>query len=72
MPNMDGYKATQTLRKLSDPLKAGIPIIAITANAFDEDVKAAKKAGMNEHIAKPLDTKLLMKIIQKYLLIESR
>lgn len=72
MPNMDGYKATQTIRKLSDPLKAGIPIIAMTANAFDEDVKAAKKAGMNEHIAKPLDTKLLMKIIQKYLLIESR
>ena len=54
MPNMDGYKATQTIRRLSDPQKANITIVAMTANAFDEDKKNAYKAGMNWHIAKPI------------------
>ena len=54
MPNMDGYKATQTIRKLSDPKKAGITIVAMTANAFEEDKQNAYKAGMNWHIAKPI------------------
>lgn len=67
MPNMDGYKATQTIRKLSDPKKAGITIVAMTANAFDEDVHAAQTAGMNEHIANPLDLNALAKILKKWI-----
>ena len=55
MPNMDGYKATQAIRRLSDKEKAGIPIIAMTANAFAEDRKKALEMGMNGHIAKPID-----------------
>lgn len=67
MPNMDGYKATQLIRRLQDPRKADIPIIAMTANAFAEDVHAAKTAGMNEHIAKPLDLNTLAKVLSKWL-----
>lgn len=60
MPNMDGYKATETIRQLPDPKKAAIPIIAMTANAFEEDKKMALSKGMNAHIAKPIDlTKML-------------
>ena len=55
MPIMNGYEATKAIRALSDPALANIPIIAMTANAFKEDIKAAKDAGMNSHIAKPLD-----------------
>ena len=55
MPNMDGYKATQVIRRLPDPKKAGIPIVAMTANAFAEDRKLALEKGMNGHIAKPID-----------------
>lgn len=54
MPNMDGYKATQTIRKFTDHEKSGITIIAMTANAFEEDKKNAFEAGMNGHIAKPI------------------
>lgn len=54
MPNMDGYMTTQKIRKLPEKDKANIPIIAITANAFDEDKKNAFDAGMNGHIAKPI------------------
>ena len=54
MPNMDGYKATQVIRRLPDKQKARIPIIAMTANAFEEDKKNAFKVGMNGHIAKPI------------------
>ena len=53
MPNMDGYKATQTIRKLSDEKKACIPIIAMTANAFEEDARKCVEAGMNAHLAEP-------------------
>ncbi|MGN0688296.1 MAG: ATP-binding protein, partial [Oscillospiraceae bacterium] len=60
MPNMDGYKAAQTIRRLSDKQKAAIPIIAMTANAFEEDKKNAYKAGMNGHIAKPINVNELM------------
>ena len=59
MPNMDGYQATQCLRHLNDKKKAEIPIIAMTANAFEEDKKRAFDAGMNEHIAKPIDIEKL-------------
>ncbi len=55
MPIMNGYEATKAIRALSNPALANIPIIAMTANAFKEDIKAAKDAGMNSHIAKPLD-----------------
>lgn len=54
MPNMDGYKATMLIRKLDDKRLANIPIIAMTANAFNEDRKKAFEAGMNGHIAKPI------------------
>ena len=55
MPVMDGYTAARVIRALPDPEKAQIPIIAMTANAFREDIQAAEDAGMNGHIAKPLD-----------------
>lgn len=60
MPNMDGYKATQTIRKFTDAEKAGITIVAMTANAFEEDKRNAYKAGMNWHIAKPIKVDELM------------
>ena len=63
MPNMDGYKATQTIRRLADEKKACIPIIAMTANAFEEDRKKALAEGMNGHIAKPVDAEKLKKTI---------
>ena len=59
MPKMDGYKATQEIRHLPDKDKACIPIIAMTANAFAEDRKKAFDAGMNGHIAKPIDIEKL-------------
>ena len=55
MPNMDGYKATRVIRRLPDRAKANIPIIAMTANAFEEDRRTALAMGMNGHIAKPID-----------------
>ena len=67
MPNMDGYKATKTIRKLSDPQKAGITIVAMTANAFDEDKKNAYNAGMNWHIAKPIRVEELMSALTEIL-----
>lgn len=60
MPNMDGYKATRTIRKFADREKAGITIVAMTANAFEEDKKDAFNAGMNWHIAKPIKIDELM------------
>ena len=59
MQNMDGYEASQCIRHLNDKKKAEIPIIAMTANAFEEDKKRAFDAGMNEHIAKPIDIEKL-------------
>ena len=64
MPNMDGYKATQAIRRLADKEKSGIPIIAMTANAFEEDRKKALEKGMNGHIAKPVDIEKMRKILQ--------
>ncbi len=55
MPIMDGYEAARAIRGISDPKKAGVPIIAMTANAFQEDIENAEKAGMNGHVAKPID-----------------
>ena len=64
MPNMDGYKATETIRQLPDPKKAAIPIIAMTANAFEEDRKMALAKGMNGYIAKPIDPAEMLAAIQ--------
>ena len=65
MPNMDGYKATQAIRRLLDPRKAHIPIIAMTANAFLEDAEKCFEAGMNAHLSKPLDMELVTKTIRE-------
>lgn len=67
MPNMDGYKATQTIRKFSDKKKAGITIVAMTANAFEEDKRDAYNAGMNWHIAKPIIIEELMSALAELL-----
>ena len=64
MPNLNGYDAARKIRALSDHEKANIPIIAMTANAFDEDKKAAFDAGMNAHVAKPIDVNELMKAMK--------
>ena len=66
MPLMDGYECTRRIRALSDDLAKKIPIIAMTANAFGEDIKRCLDAGMNEHIAKPIDSKLLYEVIGRY------
>ena len=63
MPVMGGYEATENIRKLENPELAGIPILAMTANAFSEDVKKAHDAGMNGHIAKPIDIKQMVDTI---------
>lgn len=65
MPVMNGYEATKKIRSLDREDAKGIPIIAMTANAFTEDRLRAKEAGMDEHIAKPVDAKLLVKIIHE-------
>ncbi len=64
MPVMDGYAATREIRALKDPTLAGIPILAMTANAFPEDIKAAEAAGMQSHIAKPIDMEVLKKELE--------
>lgn len=67
MPIMDGYQATTLIRNLPRMDALTIPIIALSANVFVSDVKAAQMAGMNDHIAKPIDVKYLIEIIKKYL-----
>lgn len=64
MPVMDGYEAARRIRKLEDPVLAGIPIVAMTADAYDEDRKQAFAAGMDEHITKPLDVAQLFRTIE--------
>lgn len=63
MPKMNGYEASRRIRALDDPGKASIPIIAVTANAFDEDRKKAMEAGMNAHLAKPYDIPQMLAVI---------
>ena len=65
MPKMDGYKATQAIRHLPDKDKACIPIIAMTANAFEEDKREAIAAGMNAHIAKPIQVDNMLSILSE-------
>ena len=64
MPGLDGYEATKQIRHLGDS-RAQIPIIAMTANAFDEDRKKALDVGMNDHIAKPVDQETLFEIMAR-------
>ena len=67
MPVMNGYDATKKIRRMDDPQKANIPIVAMTANAFSEDKQVALDAGMNDHIAKPIDMSVLVPTLRKYL-----
>ncbi|MCR4989465.1 MAG: response regulator [Lachnospiraceae bacterium] len=67
MPGTDGYEATKMIRTLADKELANIPIIAMTANAFDEDKKKAREVGMNDHLSKPIEFDLLLDTVAKYL-----
>ena len=65
MPKMDGYEATSKIRALDDKTKSSIPIVAVTANAFEEDRQIAMDAGMNGHLAKPYDVSAIMKTLKE-------
>lgn len=65
MPKMDGYMTTREIRTLRNNRKANIPIVAMTANAFEEDKKKAFKAGMNAHIAKPIDINTILAVFDQ-------
>lgn len=67
MPKMDGYEATKAIRQLDREDAKEIPIIALTANAFLSDVISAQSAGMNDHVAKPIDVEHLVEVLQKYI-----
>lgn len=67
MPRMDGYEAARTIRALEDQTLAGVPILAMTANAFKEDCDKALEAGMNGHIAKPIDAGKMFQTITELL-----
>lgn len=67
MPQMDGCTASQTIRQMERPDAGTIPIIAVTANAFAEDIAKTTRAGMDAHISKPLDIQELMEVLQKYI-----
>ena len=67
MPIMDGYEASRAIRSINRKDALTIPIIAMTANAFSEDVIASKRAGMNEHIPKPLDVEQLVSCMKRWL-----
>ena len=72
MPVMNGYDATRAIRALGRRDAAEIPIIAMTANAFAEDEREALKAGMNVHLAKPIDMGILKKVIRQYVRKEGK
>lgn len=67
MPHMDGYTATRAIRELPDPERRSIPILAMTANAFEEDRQAALAAGMDGHIPKPIDIRKLLEELDRFL-----
>lgn len=67
MPRMNGYDATGKIREILDPLGIHIPIIALSANAFEEDKQKSRAAGMDDHIAKPIDIDQLLSTLAKYL-----
>jgi CheY-like chemotaxis protein len=63
MPIMDGYESTKLIRALDDPQKSSIPILAVTANAFEDDRRLAIEAGMNGHLAKPYDIPVMLELL---------
>ena len=67
MPVMDGCQAARAIRALPDPLLAGIPIIALSANTFEEDQRMSLESGMNGHLAKPIDIPTLLETIGRIL-----
>ena len=67
MPNMNGYDATKAIRNLDSPYAKSVPIIAVTANVFEEDIKRAIDSGMNDHLAKPINLDELANVIRKNL-----
>ena len=71
MPVMDGYEATRAIRASNHPRAKTIPIIAMTANAFSEDVQKSLEAGMNEHLAKPINPQKLYETLAKFIMPES-
>ena len=66
MPVMDGLTATREIRALPREDAKAVPIFAMTANAFADDIRQSKEAGMNEHLSKPLDEKDMMRVISRY------
>ena len=66
MPKMNGYEATRAIRLSDRPDAATVPIVAMTANAFAEDVQTAKEAGMNDHVSKPIQLDILKEALAKY------
>ena len=66
MPRMNGYEATREIRSLPDPKKSSIPIVAMTANAFEEDKRNALAAGMDGHLAKPIDDQKLVQTLMEF------
>ena len=66
MPVMDGLEATRRIRTCTHPRGATVPIIAISANAFADDIQKAKNAGMNEHLAKPFEMEKVLRTISRY------
>jgi CheY-like chemotaxis protein len=67
MPHMDGYEATRRIRALSAPRAKTVPIVAMTANVFQEDIEKCLHAGMNDHIGKPLNLDEVLGKLRKYL-----
>ena len=67
MPRLNGYEATRQIRKLNRRDSKTLPIVAMTANAFEEDVRLAMQAGMNAHFAKPIDMDRLAEILRRFL-----
>ena len=67
MPRMNGYEATRTIRRLEDKGKANVTILAMTANAFEEDKREALESGMNAHLAKPIEVDKLITLLKRSL-----
>ena len=67
MPRMNGYEAAKAIRSYLDPLSINLPIVAMTANAFEEDRQNALDAGMDEHLAKPIEINKVLRVLAKYI-----
>jgi len=67
MPEMDGYEASTAIRNLDFPMAKTVPIVAMTANVFREDIERCLESGMNDHIGKPVDFNGMMMVLKKYL-----